>query len=279
MNGIPRTYVFLAVAAIALALQSCEESNVGTIDTQGRPPFLRDGSITPDRFVLSLIPPVNGLHPLTIAARVKIFDPDNLAGAKVYAVVYGPSSNSPILEQQLFPRNPQLDSLYDGSIRLNLGDSDVGLYHVRFVGVDNTGLDATSLYLPFIVTRLNTPPQIGDLVAPDTITVPPPVPPDTVSSLSFTMSVAASDPDGSADIREVYFRSLDSSDPNSKYFLRDDGGVGTPSSGDVTAGDGRYTIRVTLTSRNEKKTYRFAFQAMDLLSDTSSTILHYLTVR
>lgn len=222
---------------------------------------------------------MNNLHPITITAQVKILDPDDLAGARVSALVYGPSSSVPIVEQPLYPRNPQLDSMYSGTIRLNLADSDVGLYYVRFVGTDNTGLAATSLHLPFTVTRLNAPPSIADLVAPDTITVPPPVPPDTISSLAFTMSVAASDPDGAADIREVYFRSLDSSDPNSKFFLRDDGGVGTPSSGDERAGDGRYTIRVTLTSRNERKTYRFAFQAMDVLSDTSSTILHYLTVR
>jgi hypothetical protein len=91
------------------------------------------------------------------------------------------------------------------------------------------------------------------------------------------MSVRADDPDGLEDIQEVYFRSLDSSDPQRKFFLLDDGDLA--GSGDRVAGDGVFSIIVELLPGTPARTFRFAFQAQDTFGDTSATILHSLTVR
>jgi hypothetical protein len=96
------------------------------------------------------------------------------------------------------------------------------------------------------------------------------------------MSIAAADSDGLADIAEVYFRSLNSSDPTAKFFLFDDGGTvqrNGITSGDPLAGDGTFSIIVQLPSTSTTGTRLFAFQAKDTFGDTSATVTHSLEVR
>ena len=94
------------------------------------------------------------------------------------------------------------------------------------------------------------------------------------------MTVKAADADGQPDIKEVFFLSLDASNPTFKYILLDDGGGPTGLSGDLVAGDSVYTIIVNVpTTPSAQKTYRFFFQATDAFGDTSASILHRVTIR
>ncbi|MCZ6776606.1 MAG: hypothetical protein O7D34_09140, partial [Ignavibacteria bacterium] len=93
--------------------------------------------------------------------------------------------------------------------------------------------------------------------------------------------------DGLADVREVFFRSLDSKTPDFKFFLKDDGGTEPPSSplfqpsGDSVAGDGVFSILIPLVdSPVVRRTNRFAFQAFDTFGDSSGIpLIHFLVVR
>ena len=92
------------------------------------------------------------------------------------------------------------------------------------------------------------------------------------------MSIAASDSDGVGDVREVYFRNLDSpSDTTKKFFMYDDGDVNGVS-GDLIADDGFYSITVQLPSGTPPATYRFSFEARDRLDLVSVALIHPLTV-
>jgi hypothetical protein len=94
-------------------------------------------------------------------------------------------------------------------------------------------------------------------------------------SVNIPLYVRATDPDGQADITQVYFRSLDSSDPTQKFLMKNDGSA--PGS---IPGDSTYSIIVKPTDPpSVRKTYRFAFQATDTFGDTSATILHSITLQ
>lgn len=145
---------------------------------------------------------------------------------------------------------------------------------MQFIALDNEGNQSNVLERTLFLTRNNSPPKLDpqSLVAPDTVILP------IGGSLLIPMNIAASDSDGLADVREVFFRSLDSSDPTQKFHLQDDGNF---SSGDAVAGDGVFSIIIQLddTGPPVRRTFRFAFQALDSFSDTSATVLHFLTVR
>jgi hypothetical protein len=88
------------------------------------------------------------------------------------------------------------------------------------------------------------------------------------------MSVRATDQDGQTDITQVFFLSLDSSDPTQRYILKNDGSA--PGS---VAGDSIYAIIVQAASAQSGKTYRLSFEAVDSFGDTSGTILHSIAIR
>ncbi len=265
----------------AAILAGCEDPGTGTLDPRGNAPFLKEAAVTPDSINLGSLPPgPSGLLAVAIAT-VRVTDPDQ-GGVLTAAVEVYPLANEPPLastalhDDGVAPDANARDGIYSARIQFPVTESDAGRYRVRFSAVDELGLRGNVIERPLVLTRPkpNSPPVLSALVAPDTVTLP------TSGSSLITMSVAVSDSDGYGDIRDVYFRNLDSpSNPTQRFFLKDDGGTGTPSSGDVVAGDGRFTIIIQLPNTTPRRDYHFAFQANDAQGDTSATLLHVLTVR
>jgi hypothetical protein len=118
----------------------------------------------------------------------------------------------------------------------------------------------------------NFPPVIANtVIEPDTVVV------DTMTVVIFT-SVEASDPNGKADIEEVYFIVYrpDSTTSGNKTFLFDDGNL---ENGDAIAGDGIYSRLIEVNETNAKGTYRFEFQAEDRLGELSNIINHLVLIQ
>ncbi len=115
------------------------------------------------------------------------------------------------------------------------------------------------------------PPQLSNLVAPDTVKVADP------KSVIF-MSVSASDPNGLGDIKEVYFITYrpDGSTSNNKNQMYDDG---DDFHGDLKAGDGIYSVYIEVTPQNAKGTYKFNFRASDRSSKLSNLISHNIVIQ
>jgi len=270
-----------AVLLSAALLAGCEDPGTGTLDPRGNPPFLKDAAVTPDSINLgSLTPGPSGLLAIALAT-VRVTDPDRggvlTATVEVYPLANEPPRASAALRDDgVAPDATAGDGIYSARVQFQVTESDAGRFRVRFSAVDELGLRGNAIERPLVLARPkpNSPPVLSALIAPDTVTLPA-----TGSSL-ITMSVAVSDSDGYGDIRDVYFRNLDSpSNPTQRFFLKDDGGAGTPSSGDATAGDGRFTIIIQLPNTTPRRDYHFAFQANDAQGDTSATLLHVLTVR
>ena len=95
------------------------------------------------------------------------------------------------------------------------------------------------------------------------------------------MTAAVVDSDGIADVREVFFYSLNSTNPSFKFILYDDGSLNSiPPSGDLVAGDGTYTITVKLVDTpTVRKTYTFEFHALDKQGAAAPIVSKRLTVQ
>lgn len=143
-----------------------------------------------------------------------------------------------------------------------------GNHFIRFQGVDKGGLKSRAIVVDFYVSRENLPPVLSDLVMPDTVS--------TSVVQSFLISVRVTDPQGLDDIKKVWFdlTKPDGTPSSSNPVpLFDDG-----SNGDQTAGDGIYSLQVSISPQNDKGVYRFDFYAEDLSGAVGEPLIHYFTV-
>jgi hypothetical protein len=265
--------------ALLLALVGCEKVTDGTVDPSGFPPFVSVAVVRPDTVKLTTLVQQNGLLAVAVEVRMKVVSPPGTGPlASVVAELLPSTGNTPILSLNLAdngvaPDSTRGDSVYSGTLRFNVLKSASGRYRVRFSATTTDGLSSNLLEQPLYMIRNNVAPVLSNLLCPDTVTVP------INSFVNFKITVKATDADGQADIKEVFFRSLDSSDPTHKIIMKDDGGA-DGLSGDLSAADSIYTVVVTVPDGpTVRKTYRFAFQAADAFGDTSATILHNITIR
>jgi len=278
----PQWLSFILAMCFASVLNSCEENQFGVLDTKGNTPTVSAASVTPDSINIDNLTPAGGNYAINTVVTLRASDPEgtnNLNSVTVQGI--RPGASSQFFQQFLHddgvaPDVAAGDSIFSAEIQFEVTRALAGRYRIQFIAVDNEGNRSNVLEQTLFVTRNNSAPELDpqSLVAPNTVTLP------IGGSLLIPMNIAASDSDGIADIREVYFRSLDSSNPTQKFFLQDDGNSSS-SSGDAVAGDGVFSIIVQLndTGPPVRRTFRFAFQALDSFSDTSATVLHSLTVQ
>jgi len=272
----PHRHIMLLALLLLVSLEACDKTDLGVIDSGGTPPTLSSATIAPDSVDLETLTPSNGTYNLSITTSVHVIDQGSAGSLTVSAEAFTPTGSSAIAVASLSdngttPDAKAGDGTYSGSLIVPAVRADAGVFRIRFRAIASTGLESNNLERPLLVTRRNSPPRIFDLVAPDTVVLPP------GSALLIPMYVSVSDSDGLADIREAFFKSLDSSDPTRKFFLLDDGN--TSVSGDRLAGDGIFSIIIQLPDfPGVRRTYRFMFQATDSFADTSGSILHLLTV-
>ena len=272
---------FFVVLACLASLQGCDKLTTGVIDPKSSPPFASAGRVTPDSVKLTTLPLANGLLQVTLDARVRVAILPGASGSigSVNATLFAtnaidPFLSVPLLDNGAAPDSNAGDGVFSVTIRFGVLKSATGRYRMQFSATTPDGLVSNVLELPVYMVRNNAPPVLSNLQAPDTVTVP------VGGGTNILISVKATDADGQSDIKEVFFKSLDSSDPTFKYLLLDDGGGSSGQSGDAVAGDSVYTIVISLfDSPTVRKTYRFAFQASDAFGDTSATLLHRMTIR
>jgi hypothetical protein len=273
---------FGAVAALAccVAHSGCEKTDLGQVDIGRNPPFAFNFVLTPDSINIDTLTPGNGNYTVSATVLASVSDPDGPDDIRtVEAGVYRPSAESPFLQKGLHDDGvvPDLiggDGIYSGIIQFELTRALAGTYRVELSARDRSGLRSVAQSLSFFLTRRNSLPVLSNLSAPDTVTLP------AGGSVAAHMTVVASDSDGLGDIREVYFLSPDGENPTFHFPLKDDGGLEPgPPSGDLNAGDGEFSILLTISdSPTVRGTYRFIFHAEDTFGDTSATILHFFTI-
>ncbi len=195
---------------------------------------------------------------------------------EVYCSVYDPDgnelSNSPVQLHENSNLSTGDTVVYSNNFQMSQSDP-IGTYSVKYFiqdNADNTSLAAVQ-YFDYKNGQFNQPPVISYLNAPDSVTVTKPT--------NISMTLHASDPNGLSDIDSVYFITYkpDGTTNGKHFYMHDDGN--TALDGDVTAGDGIYSIIISVNTQNPKGIYRFVFQAVDRSGAKSNTISHNINIK
>jgi hypothetical protein len=165
------------------------------------------------------------------------------------------------------------DNVYTSNIGFDILRQETGRFRFEFQAVGSSGLTSNKIITDLVVERSsNQPPVLSGLLAPDTLVI-------STSTALITLSVRASDPDGSQDISRVQFdtyRPDGSPSSGNPFQMYDDG---KSEHGDATASDGMYSLVIQLPPSTTKGTYRFEFQAFDQANAGSNMIVHSMVVR
>jgi hypothetical protein len=201
-------------------------------------------------------------------------DPDGYEDIdSVFCEVYPPFQPEPVIRLAMtrnpkrpFPPGLSIGFEYTGDLSGVLAIS--GSYAFRFQARDKAGLLSLPRVAHVFISLPNQPPVLSELTAPDTVS--------RRSSDAIILSVRATDPQGPADVRRVYFNSFkpDGTPGTGNPFPMFDDGT----NGDVTAGDGVYSRGIMISASNALGNYRFDFQAEDLAGAVSEAATHVITV-
>ena len=270
-----RLSLILVPSFLLAFLSGCTKQTGGVLDPSGIPPFVGTTAAFPDSIRMKSLPQSNGILSVTIRAQAKIIrQAGSAAIASVNASIIASGATDPFLtlamhDDGLSPDSVAGDGIYSALIQFTIPRSASGIYRLKVVASDIQGFVSNAAESPLFMVRDNQPPVLSNLVAPDSAVVP------VGGFVNIPIYIRATDPDGQADIVQVYFRSLDSSDPTQRFVMNNDGSA--PGS---VPGDSTYAIVVKATdSPTVRKKYRFAFQAIDTFGDTSATILHSITLQ
>jgi len=260
---------------------SCEKDKYTALDISVSPPYLFDGKL--DKYLIDTDTiSVNGQFSITDTINISIHisvnatDPDGRSDLVLlnYEILYQNMksfvADGILNDIGLNGDSISNDGIYSAIATFDIPRVTVGLVNIKIQAKDKQDLLSNEIILGLNITRKANYPLLSGLNAPSSVTLP------SSGSKVINMSIAAADSDGLADIKEVFFRSLDSSDPTKKYFLFDNGNIA--SNGDSLAGDGIYSIKVELPYNMTAKPYRFEFQAKDFTELLSNKILHTLNV-
>jgi hypothetical protein len=203
---------------------------------------------------------------------VQTEDPDGSGDVdSVFCDVYPPLQPKPIArlalsELPLASPLPVAVFGYNGDLSKVLTIS--GMHAFRFQARDKAGLFSVPRVAQVMLVLLNQPPVLSELTAPVTVS--------RQESKPIFFSVRASDPQGPADIRRVYFNTIkpDGTPAGGNPFSMSDDGT----NGDVTAGDGVYSLEIIISISNALGDYRFDFYAADLAGAVSEMLTHVITV-
>lgn len=273
------TLVF-TLTALTL-LPGCEKTDLGTIDDTELPPQIHQVNLVPALVNIDSLPSSAGTSTITTTVVATVSNPAGLGGlSSVNVDFFRPLASSPLLRTSLMdngvsPDSVAHDGIFSGSFAFQATRAQAGSYRVGISAVNDNGQRSGTLTTTMLVTRNNSAPYLDSLSlqAPDTLTRP------SVGSTLFMITIAASDSDGLADIRQVFLQNLASSN---RDFLLDDGGIGQPngiSSGDELAGDGIFSIVFQLPSTVPPGEYHYILQASDSFADTSRSIPYTLVIQ
>lgn len=264
MKYIKSVSIISIIIVIAAVFVSCEKEDSSVIDPILTFPKILGTSITPSTYDTS---DVNGIAWARVTSEEQI--------QKVTVTVKNPQGTQvdvfELKDDGSAPDTAAGDGNYTGRITFSMSCRIVGTYQGSFLGQNVSGLTSGVINVPFsVINSNNHSPVISNLIiVPDSVHV------NTATFIIF--EVTAIDPDGSCDIKEVYYDGFKpDNSPLERRILYDDGscclientGV---TSGDSTANDNRFTRRL-YGPPDQVGYYRYYLHARDN-SDSLSNVL------
>ncbi len=249
-----------------LCISGCEKKYNTVVDSYGSAPAIKDAyfsisTVNTDTINITgqlLRSPTDTLTIIGIA-KVKT---TSFADEKEIPIVrfsvnnYNFSSSlaeGTLHDDGVFPDAKLNDSVYSGYIEFQILRSFIGTFTINLWSESATGYKSNTIILPLQIVRLNHPPIISDLVAPDTINL------STTST--FNESLKVLDPDGQDDIKSVLRFT-----PSGKIFQLQ------------AINDSIYGEQVSLNPSPSLGSYLFRFCAVDQSNDTSNILTKTIVI-
>ena len=259
--------IFLFPFAVALSfifLSGCEKKYDTVINSVGSAPFVSDAIssltiINTDSMYIGFERKINDLLTIEGIVTIKV---SHLEGKKeISAVKYSVMLNDSLSilgtgllnDEGILPDSIADDSIYSGYVQFQFERVLVGKLTLSLWSENQTGDLSNTILLPLVIVRINHPPIISDLIAPDTINL--------ATTTIFYNSLKVLDPDGQGDI---------------KYVLRF-----TPSGKILplhAANDSIYAEKVDLNPPPSLGPYIFHFCAVDRSNDTSNILTKTIVI-
>ena len=263
---LKNNFFILIVLLVLFCISGCEKNYSTIIDSTAHAPVIKDGSfslsvINTDTINLAGHPVRSPDDTVTIRgiAQARIdssFNGTNvsLVGYSVVNINFSSSLTEGTLHDDgIFPDIIAHDNVYSGYVEFQIQRVFVGSFSISLWSESTAGYLSNTLILPIQIVRLNHPPVLSDLIAPDTINL-------TIVN-AFEISVKVIDTDGQNDIKTV-----------SRF---------TPS-GKVlplhASNDSLYEETVSLTPPPDLGSYLFRFRAADRSNDSSNILTHSIVV-
>lgn len=196
------------------------------------------------------------LNPVTI----KVVQPEggNGLSSVKYSVAFDESSTilgeGTLSDNGISPDLVQNDGIYSGNAQFQFERVLVGKLTLSIWSENNAGNKSNTYLLPLILMRLNHPPVISDLSAPDSLSL-------SITN-TFYIQLKATDIDGQGDIKSVLRFT-----PSGKILPLQ------------AVNDSIYAEWVTLVPAPSVGPYLFHFRAVDRSNDTSNVIAHTILIK
>ncbi|MGB2867174.1 MAG: choice-of-anchor X domain-containing protein [Bacteroidota bacterium] len=261
-----------AILFPCLLLLSCEKSEDGIVDSIGSAPtllnaYLSPSSINTDTINVASVQSPDDLLTIRFQAFAKVTHAAGLSSVSRvnFSFTDGSTqesiSSGVLLDNGVPPDQKSGDSLYSAAVTFQIPRSKAGNFLFQISAEDPLSYRSNEALLPLRVFRLNRPPVLSNLQAPDTV--------HTSLVSSFLITVQATDPDGLADIRSVSRIT-----PSGLVLPLNDSGA----NGDAVAGDGTFTETVSVNPPPPNGAYDFRFQATDKFNVPSNILTHRIVI-
>ncbi len=263
---------------LSLLLASCEKEKTEFVDVSLDAPFVESLQLsstavnldTSSSSVVAKLP--DGSYTVADTAFASVTDPNG--PGYIRSVVY--SLSAPGQTESFLRDNMQRvgglgdTAIYKAGFSFNLQRPDIGTYVIQVQADNPSNRQSNTRIASLVITRNNIRPRIFNLSAPDTLARP------SSGKRPVFFAVSAFDSDGPGDIAAVFFRSINSTNPNFEFKLYDDGNRAV--TGDSVAGDGRYSLIIPIDSTATLGTKEFRFWARDKSLALSDSLVRFITI-
>jgi hypothetical protein len=247
-----------------ICISGCEKKYGNVIDSTGNAPSIKDFSfsvsiINTDTINLVGHPVRSPSDTLTIRgiAQVRIdssFKDISIVGYSVTNPQFSSSLAEGALHDDGIPPDVNTnDNIYSGYIEFQIQRVVVGTFSINLWSESTPGYKSNTIIVPLQIVRLNHPPVISNLDAPDTVNI--------AITTSFDISLKVIDPDGQQDIKSVLRFT-----PSGKILPL------------YPENDSTNAETVSLVPPPAIGSYIFRFRAVDRSNDTSNTIIKNVVV-
>ncbi len=244
-----------AAGVLAFLAFSCDKNPLGPTDSGKSVPYVLSVALSPSSVIL----PANGPTTVSTTLNATVIDRGGANDVReISYAVYAPGATDVTFTGTIGPGTVVDDSTlsFSGNIAIDAGTLGVGEFAIEASVSSAAGLMSNAQRRSLTVIRQgNHPPHILQLTAPDTVRRP-----GGTDINTYTFAVAVQDSDGLGDIQSVYFRNFTSANPQD-FTMYDDGN--TLAHGDLLAGDGIYSLIVSVNSTNTPGPKEFHFFVVD----------------